>query len=280
MFKKLVERTAGNPVAWFLFRLCGQLSDYLARPYSYAQMVRRRTERDEMLGRITTDLFPELIVADGPFRGLRYPAAKSFCSALLPKLLGSYESELQPAVERMLKTGYSAIVDIGCAEGYYAIGLARILPHVEVFAFDTDREARQVCLEMAKLNDVADRVHIGDLCDEAILKSLPLGDHALILSDCEGYEGTLFSTQVAEFLLRHDVIIETHDFIDIDLSIKMRHAFAATHHIESIKSLDDIERAHSNHYPKLQSYTTRDKYLILRELRPTIMEWLIMTSKG
>jgi precorrin-6B methylase 2 len=278
MFKNLVERTARNPIAWFFFRLCGRLSYYLDRPYSYAQIVRRGGERDDMLSKVTTELFPELIVADGPFRGLRYPAAKSFCGALLPKLLGSYESELQTVLAGMLRTGYSTIVDIGCAEGYYAVGLARALPQVEVYAFDTDPEAKQMCLKMAKLNGVTDRVHMGGLCDEEVLKSLPLGDHALILSDCEGYEGTLFNARMAEFLRKHDVIIETHDFIDIELSVKIRNAFATTHHIQSIKSLDDIERAHSYDCPKLERYSTREKCLILSEMRPTIMEWFVMIS--
>lgn len=277
MFKNLVERTARNPIAWSFFRLCGRLSYYLDRPYSYAQIVRREAERDDMLSKVTTDLFPELTVTDGPFRGLRYSAAKSFCGALLPKLLGSYESELQAVLDEMLKTGYSTVVDIGCAEGYYAVGLARALPQVEVYAFDTDSEAKQMCLDMAKLNGVADRVHIGGLCDEEVLRTLPLGHHALILSDCEGYEGRLFNTRMAEFLRRHDVIIETHDFIDIELSVKIRHAFAMTHQIQSIKSLDDIERAHSYNSPKLQRYSTRERCLILSEMRPAIMEWFVMT---
>lgn len=277
--KSFVQRTAKNPIAWFLFRICGRLSDYLGRIFEYAQIARRGGERDEMVEHITAELFPDLAVANGPFKGLQYPSAKSFGSPLLPKLLGSYESELQPVLDGMLSTGYTTIVDIGCAEGYYAIGLARRLPRAEVYAFDTDAKARQMCLEMAKLNGVADRIHIGGLCDEQVLRSLPLGDRALILSDCEGYEGSLFSARLAEFLVRHDVIIETHDFIDIELSVKMRDAFAKTHHVRSIKSMDDIERAHTYHCRELERYSTRDKCLILSEWRPAIMEWLVMTSK-
>jgi hypothetical protein len=84
---------------------------------------------------------------------------------------------------------------------------------------------------------------------------------------------------MAEFLVMHDVIIETHDFIDIDLSTKMRDAFAKTHYIRTIKSVDDIEKAHTCHDRTLELYSIRDKYLILREARPAIMEWLVMTSK-
>jgi hypothetical protein len=84
---------------------------------------------------------------------------------------------------------------------------------------------------------------------------------------------------MAEFLVRHDLIIEAHDFIDIELSTKMRDAFAKTHHIRAVKSMDDIGRAHASRYRELERYSTRDKCLILSERRPAIMEWLVMTSK-
>src|ERR1700730_11056550 len=98
---------------------------------------------------------------------------------------------------------------IGCAEGYYAIGFALRLPHAEVYAFDTNSTAKQLCAEMARLNGVADRLHIEDFCNEETLRSIPLGDRALIISDCEGCEGSLFNRQLAEFLVQHDLIIET-----------------------------------------------------------------------
>jgi len=179
----------------------------------------------------------------------------------------------------MLGNGYDTIVDVGCAEGYYAVGLALRLPHAEVYAFDTNANAKQLCAQMARLNGVVDRIHIQGFCDEAVLRSIPLGDRALIVSDCEGYEGSLFNRQVAEFLIPHDVIVETHDFIDIEISSKMRDAFSKTHHIRSIKSTDDIEKVHACQNRALESYSARDKYLALREGRDAIMEWLVMTSK-
>jgi precorrin-6B methylase 2 len=238
----------------------------------------RQPDDGELLRKITAELFPDLTVADGPFRGLRYPSSLTVGSALLPKLLGSYESELHPVLDGMLKQGYTTIVDIGCAEGYYAIGFALRLPHAEVYAFDTNPTAKQLCAEMARLNGVADRLHIEDFCNEEALRSIPLGDRTLIISDCEGYEGSLFNRQLAEFLVQHDLIIETHDFMNIDLSAKMHDTFAKTHHIRSIKSMDDIEKAHTCHDRALEPYSTRDKFFILREGRPAIMEWLVMTS--
>jgi hypothetical protein len=62
-----------------------------------------------------------MTVANGPFKGLRYPSVHTFGSALFPKLLGSYESELHPVLGGMMGNGYTTVVDIGCGEGYCAV---------------------------------------------------------------------------------------------------------------------------------------------------------------
>jgi hypothetical protein len=220
-----------------------------------------------------------MTVAGGPFRGMRYPSGQSYGSALLPKLLGSYESELHPVLEAMLTNEHTAIVDIGCAEGYYAVGLGLRAAQADVYAFDTSPDARTLCSDMAALNGLDGRVRIGGLCDQALLKSIPLGSKALIISDCEGYEGKLFTSEVAELLARHDLIIETHDFIDIDISSRLRDIFTKTHLVQSIKSTDDIEKAHTYRYSQLDRYDTNTRRLIVGERRPAIMEWLAMTPK-
>jgi hypothetical protein len=111
------------------------------------------------------------------------------------------------------------------------------------------------------------------------LRSIPLGTKALIISDCEGYEQALFTGQVAAFLARHDIVVEAHDFINIDISPRLRELFAKTHQVRSIKSVDDIEKAQTYLYAQLDRYDTNTRRLILGERRPGIMEWLVMTAK-
>src|SRR5689334_17519514 len=64
------------------------------------------------------------IVDCGPFVGMRY-LRSACCERILPKLLGSYEEELWPALRRLAALPIPAVVNVGCAEGYYAVGLAR-----------------------------------------------------------------------------------------------------------------------------------------------------------
>jgi len=275
--KRLIDRTADNRFAWFMYGVCGRVSHYFGQIYGHARWVRENSQRDETLTRIASDLFPNLTVASGPFRGMRYPRLQSVGSALLPKLLGSYESELHAAIEELLAHEYTAVVDVGCAEGYYAVGLGLRLRNAAIYAFDTDPRARPACAEMAKLNGVDGRIHIGSMCDKNALRSLPLGARALIITDCEGYEVELFDDEMAQFLARHSLIIEAHDFIKIDISSRLRGIFSRTHHVRSVKSIDDIQKAHIYQYEQLGKFDTNERYLILSERRPAIMEWLIMT---
>jgi len=277
--KTVVGHTASNPLAWPVYRACGRVSGYLARVYGHAHYTLELGERDERMRKLAAELFPDLTVAGGPFQGMRYPSAQPFGSALLPKLLGSYESELHPFLNELLVKKYTSIVDIGCGEGYYAVGLALRFPNTPVYAFDTNPHARRLCSEMVDLNGVSATVQIGDLCDQAALNALPLGDKALIVCDCEGYERVLFTPEIAAHLAKHDLIVEAHDFIDIDISQKLRRALATTHHVRSVKSLDDIEKVHTYIYRKLEPYDSNTRKLIVGERRPAIMEWFIMTAR-
>ena len=62
-------------------------------------------------------------VQTGPFAGMKYVCQST--GALCPKLLGCYESELHPAIAKAISRQPKNIINVGCAEGYYAIGMAR-----------------------------------------------------------------------------------------------------------------------------------------------------------
>lgn len=74
-------------------------------------------------------------VLSGPFQGMTYMAAGSEGSTSA-RLLGTYEAALHPIIEKIIKRGYQQIIDVGCAEGYYAVGLAMRMPSARVIARD------------------------------------------------------------------------------------------------------------------------------------------------
>jgi FkbM family methyltransferase len=92
-------------------------------------------------------------VRQGPFAGLRY-INRAVGSAFIPKLLGIYERELNGCIEAACAAQFPLIVDVGAAEGYYAIGLARRNPAARVIAFEMEETGREALKEMAKLNGI------------------------------------------------------------------------------------------------------------------------------
>jgi len=95
-------------------------------------------------------LISEGVVLDGPFKGMKYPKNESFGSAFLPKILGTYEKEISSLVQSLLNSNYDIVLDVGCAEGYYAVGFAKFGKARKVFAYDIQEKARKLCSEMAQ----------------------------------------------------------------------------------------------------------------------------------
>lgn len=278
MLKRLVSLAAANDRAWAI------LDATILTVARYAESERRRKtqppDRQAVIDEATRTVFPELTIRYGPFSGMRYPEAKSSGSSLFPKLIGSYEKEIEPILEKICNTQYTDIVNIGCGEGYYAIGLALRLPSARVFAYDTDPEAILRCMRMAALNGVDGRLTTGSLCNTEALASLSSSGKLLIVSDCEGYEKELLSDDLVPLLAHHDLLVEVHDFVDIEISDVIRQRFERSHVVEAIQSLDDIKKAKSYSYDELRGYDLATRRILLGEYRPAIMEWFYMRPRG
>ena len=244
-----------------------------AVPELYAQVQEAWTSH--RIGRITRTIVKRhgLIVLDGPFAGMRYvPQAAG--SSLLPKLLGCYEAELHPTLASIISSDYRQVVDVGCAEGYYAVGLAMRIPDARVFAFDIDKRAQRLCKDLAEANGVADRVLVAGECTGEQLAAL-LDDRTLVICDCEGCELAVLNPGEVPNLSLSDVLVELHDFIDGSISQTIISRFGPTHDIALI---DTSERDPSG-WPVLESFNDADRRVAVAEFREEKMQWAYMRSR-
>lgn len=252
-------------------------SEYSAVDLRRIKAWERLTAPDPAFDQKCERLFGSLTVRNGCFQGMRYPSMKAVGSACLPKLLGSYEAELSGVIERIVQQPYSAIVDVGCAEGYYAVGLGMRLPNAQVHAFDISEEAIKLCRQMAELNGV--NLITGNFCDRETLLNLDLGPRALIILDCEGYEAELINGEVASRMRQHDFLIETHDFLDLAITPELLAHFEQTHDCEVIASIDDITKAYEYNYPELADFDLYERCRVLQENRCNIMRWIFAKAR-
>src|SRR5450432_1000849 len=106
-------------------------------------------------------------VLAGPFAGMIY-VEQSVGSLLLPKLVGSYECEIKNIVEEICTGDYDTIIDVGSAEGYYAVGFARRMSDVRIVAFESEVKGRKLCKKMAAINNIENRITQRGSCDPKI----------------------------------------------------------------------------------------------------------------
>jgi hypothetical protein len=213
-------------------------------------------------------------VRHGPFAGMKYMPMTSGCLMLMPKIIGSYESLIHQWVIDAISQNYENIVNIGCGEGYYAVGFSLKSRASQVYAYDIDKPSRDNVAALAQLNGRADRVHIRDLCTRETLQKEITGN-TLIFCDIEGGEFDLLRPDVTPALSRADLIIETHDVVCPGVTEILVRRFLPSHRIEitydGAKYADD--------FPVLETIPIKKHGLLLEEGRKATQAWMRLLAK-
>jgi hypothetical protein len=173
----------------------------------------------------------------GPFAGMRYFNLPVWAS-ITPKWVGTYELEIVDFIQKIIVHQPTVVVDVGCAEGYYAVGLARALPESSVFAYDTDIFAQGMCRHLARLNGVEKTVKVFGYLDPETWS--PMENSALIL-DIEGFEYEFLSSIQPQLLANCLILVEVHqrfqgDISQRELSEWIADRFRSSHEIISTPS--------------------------------------------
>lgn len=212
-------------------------------------------------------------VASGPFQGMDYAVGASE-GARAARLLGVYEASLAPVIEEIVARDYDLVIDVGSAEGYYAVGLALRLPRARVLARDANAAAQDLCRRLATANGVADRVEIGGILQHADFAQCQ-GQRSLVVCDIEGAEDDLLDPIRAPGLEHADILVECHDGMIPGLSLRIAQRFASSHVIRRIgRKLNDAP------LPEFaEGWSDMDRLIALWEWRAGPTPWLWMTRK-
>lgn len=215
----------------------------------------------------------DLTVRFGPFAGMRY-LPESSGSQVLPKVLGSYEEPVQPWIEEIIAGGkYELILDIGCAEGYYAVGFAMRMPNAQIHAFDIDPCARELAGRLTALNNVGNRVLLHSECTFEVFQKMG-GPRTLIFCDIEGNEDDLLDPLRAPRLADCGIFVEAHDAFVPGVSERLITRFASSHKIRMIVDYPGRLAAYS--LPEIDALTSDDLAKLTDEVRPASMRFYFM----
>lgn len=214
------------------------------------------------------------LVQAGPFAGMEF-MERSAEGCHVPKLLGCYEEELHDFLRELPRRGYRTVLNIGCAEGYYAVGIKRLLPQAAVFAYDIDPVARQACAELAARNGVSVEVG-GEFAPADFERPARPSGKVLVWCDIEGAEVELLDPAKAAALAGMDLVVELHPTATGHALDIVPPRFSATH---------DIEIRHARgHAPLLPAFLQQlghlDQLLAQWEWRSAPTPWAVMHTKG
>ncbi|NJO20463.1 MAG: hypothetical protein HC838_11065, partial [Spirulinaceae cyanobacterium RM2_2_10] len=226
-------------------------------------------------------LYPdgEIRILSGPFAGLRY-YNQIVWGPIVPKWLGCYEQELHPVIAQILATPYTKIIDVGAAEGYYAVGLAWRSPQTPVVAYDVDPLARIRQRQLQRLNAV-ENLEIRGFCNHQEL-ARQLSGRCLLVADIEGFELELLNPQVCPQLHHCDILVELHHCGELgvaEVQIVLMQRFAASHQIVemAIAARDLSSLRHS--IPQIANLDTDQLQEAVSEYRYETQCWLWLTAK-
>jgi hypothetical protein len=206
----------------------------------------------------------------------------AYSSEILPKLVGTYECELMPAIETVCRSGCDRIIDIGAAEGYYAVGMALRNPRATIVSFEINPSARFYLRRLVRRNGVSDQIAIRSECRvESLRESLGGARRPAVICDCEGAEDELLCPDRIEALRRALIVVETHDGLATGAGVlkgitgRLKDRFTATHQVEVIAS----RRRHRAELPHHCTALTDDEAMVAMDEGRGWAQWLFLKPR-
>ncbi|MEO6406655.1 MAG: hypothetical protein ABIY51_16350 [Ferruginibacter sp.] len=255
-----------SPMIFFSERIKASRSDYINR------------EIKETSEKIAENIFDSKIVLHGPFKGMVYAKARGQGSSYYAKLLGSYEKEIHPFIFTAFDNLYVSIINIGCDDGYYAIGLASHFKNIPVHAFDTNPKALWNAKHLAAENNVETYLHFSGTFTNSMTNDFSKG-RSLFIVDCEGDEINIFTKTNAANFQTSDLLIELHLHLNPSAVFYFTSLFSASHHIEIVDSVPDHLKAMHYNYPEIKDLDYKTRLFIVEE-REVFMQWIFLTAKN
>jgi hypothetical protein len=268
--RNTVKNILKNDKAWELFPSLLKNQDFFR--------IQRNVGIEERFAQRCSDLFNDRVVLNGPFTGLNFPCLETQGSAALPRLIGSYESELHDTFKAVLNKRYSSVIDIGFAEGYYLVGLASKLLNTKFIGFDLSSEAHRLCSQLAVANNIPQErlLLLGECSIDSLNNFLP--SSSLVICDCEGFEMNLFTLQSKSLWQSSDIIVECHDFITPGIQESIHSLLRDTHKISTIQTVSNENKLSFLDSPKFEAFSKEEKLRLVNEGRPSSQTWIVAES--
>lgn len=190
-------------------------------------------------------------------------------------LLGLYEQEV---IEELVKISKyrKVFVDVGAADGIFAVGLLAADIYDQSICFEIDDQAKRNILNLAKKNNLDNKVMIFDEASVSTMQSLSSlnWNDSCILIDIEGDEFKFITPEMLQTIRGSTLVIEIHDrYMDdpkkskYDLEQMLNKEYTIkviTTASRDLSQIHEIKHLHDN-----------ERWLLCSEGRGWRMEWWV-----
>jgi hypothetical protein len=235
-------------------------------------------QRKERISLQTYDLC-DGVVRYGLFEGLKLNRETWWGkSDLGSQCLGFYEKEILNLIAR--RGPYEIFLDIGAADGYYAVGMLQSRMAKKVICFETSKEGQLAIQKNWITNNSVGELNVHGEANQLSIEKAAKDIHkkkSLVLVDIEGFEFSLLSKDVISLLKECELVIEIHNWVE-DFEhkyIKLLSDLDFHFKITPLKRINkDID------IPLLRSFTDDNRLLVTSEHRPCLMRFLHLVPRS
>lgn len=237
--------------------------------------------RREILGeRLLNQLKSE--VKYGHLKGMRLKSTTWSKRDIGSLLLGEYEKQVIDYVQT-LPTKYSVFIDVGAADGIYAVGFLKNGRFETTYCFESIESSRNSILTNAIANAVESRIRILETATANFLKNLVNNysvelSKAFVLIDIEGGEYDLLSLDNLQMLKESTVIVEIHQDVN-DYAAKYEKLLKIASDIFDVQTLTRSCNPRTE-FLEIKEWPDEDRQILFSEGRRYAMEWLVLIPKS
>jgi hypothetical protein len=252
--------------------------------YTTLELENFRTETvSERRRRVSREMFEYCngTIQYGPFKGLKLTSNTWWGGNDLGSMcFGLYEKELLEFLTSDSLIERDTFVDIGAADGYYAIGMLKSNRVKKALCYELSPEGRNTINLNWKINNQPGEIEVkGDVFIDfkSSINTIDL-KKSIVLIDIEGAEFSFLDIEVLGTLKDAIIAIEIHNWIPnfIDVYSKF---LKDVNEFFDIEILDRKERS-TLMFEELRSLTDDNRLLLTSEARPCVMRFLILNPKN
>ena len=219
-------------------------------------------------------------VAYGTFKGMKL-SKNTYWSKndIITHILGVYEKHVLKKIIEFSKKGNYPFIDIGAADGYFAIGMAFSEIFNKIYAFEIDERGRKSLNRNIGNNLCKDKVVVDIEANFETLKEIvDKNKSAVILIDIEGSEFDLLDDKLLKLLSNCYIVCELHPALSTNGFEKQNKL------INNVKAFFDFsiiqrESYCPNKFSELNEFTDEERLIAFGEGRENNMNWLILEPK-